>query len=243
MNILRLVFIILILTFCVGLFAQSAPAGKKLIEVIVRGSSEASFGINDVVDGKTVNTFGPGVTISIPEYDTVATGETLIMDPNMNSVYTLVGNPKAVHPENILTSNVMNLYNNASNIYLETIGNVKMVNTQKPADDDTTVEITTVTSDKGNYSYNKKEASFSSNVKAVRDSKTVWADDARYLEDTEVLYLNGNIDFRDSNNPELKSTKGIDNGEMLLKDNTNTGVFYPKEGEYIELYFEFEVDE
>lgn len=153
--------------------------------------------------------------------------------------FTCTGNPIFTDPENTITSQTVTAYSSPRRA--EFSDNVKMVSTPKKKSTggdmkkEMSGEPSVITSDKLSYDYAGKVALATGNVVLKQDAKgrTVWADEARYEQKDEMVYLRGHVRMKNTGDGELQDVTNADTVTVSLANDWIDA--QAKDGEEIEM--------
>lgn len=165
---------------------------------------------------------------TVTHEDTRLTADLMVMksEGDMHEI-TCTGNPVFTDPENRITADKIIALSTPRQA--EFIGNVKMVTTPKKKIDSKanakgdlreklTGDPSTLTCNHLRYNYSAKHANASGNVMIVQKARTVWANDATYDQNLELVTLTGNVHLKNTGEEEMKDLSNAETVTVSLRD-------------------------
>lgn len=200
-----------------ALFSSLLFAAGKMQKFNVEG-----YQVSRKPDGKFyITTFTDAI---VTHEDATFTANTIVVksEGNVHEI-TCTGNPVFIDPENRITGDKVTALSTPRQA--EFVGNVKMVSTPKKKDDvkgdlrgRMNGEPSTLTCEKLSYFYSAKNGVAKGNVMIVQKARTVWADEATYDQNLELVTMKGNIRMKNTGDEELKNMSNAETVTVSLQN-------------------------
>lgn len=231
-------FAVLLLTAFAGLPRAAETAKKVRVQARQIVSQKQNGDIR-------LTTFSNAI---IYQDDAQFNADTVIMRSEKNvHEFTCTGNPVFADPQTRITADKLIAFSTPRRA--EFTGAVKMVSTPKNKAeagkgefrDKFSNEPTTVTADSMSYDYALKRSLARGNVVVTQKLRTVWANEAVYDKQAELIKLTGNVRMKNAGDEELKEMKDAETVTMSL-ENDWIEILAKKDG-FVDMYFDVKDDD